>query len=109
MKTKFLMASAIAMVFALAGCGDGSNNSTPAQNTSANNSSPVVQPEIYAQQKADVASLTQAIQQYNAAEGHYPQKLQDLAPNYITRVPQAPSGYKFNYNPNSGSVNVVQQ
>jgi hypothetical protein len=56
-----------------------------------------------------VASLTQAIQQYNAAEGHYPQTLQDLAPNYIAKVPQAPAGYKFNYDPTSGSVSLVQQ
>ena len=98
------------MIFVLAGCGGGSSNSTPAQNnTSANNPSPAVQPEIYAQRKADVASLNQAIQQYNAAEGHYPQKLQDLAPNYIAKLPQAPPGYKFNYDPNSGTVSAVQQ
>ena len=110
MKTKFPTAFAGAIIFVLAGCGGGSSSNTPTQtNTMSNNSSPIVQPEIYAQQKADVASLTQAIQQYNAAEGHYPQTLQDLAPNYIAKVPQAPAGYKFSYDPNSGSVSAVQQ
>ncbi len=110
MKMKFLMALSGAMIIALAGCSGGSSNSAPAQtNTAANNSSPIVQPVVYAQQKADVASLTQAIQQYNAAEGHYPQTLQDLAPNYLAKVPQAPPGYKINYDPNSGAVSVVRQ
>jgi uncharacterized lipoprotein YbaY len=105
MKTKFLIMLSGAMVFVLAGCGDSS--SIPAQ--PANNSSPVVQPEIYAQQKMDVASLNQALQQYNAAEGHYPQTLQELAPTYIPKIPQAPAGYKINYDPNSGSVTVTRQ
>lgn len=110
MKTKFLIAWAGAMIFVLAGCSGGSSNNAPAQtNAAANSSSPIVQPEIYAQQKVDVSTLTQAIQQYNAAEGHYPQTLQDLAPNYIAKVPQAPPGYKINYDPNSGAVSVVRQ
>jgi ABC-type glycerol-3-phosphate transport system substrate-binding protein len=110
MKTKFLIAFAGAMVIVLTGCSGGSSDTTPAQtNTSANNSSPLVQPEIYAQQKVDVAALNQAIQQYNAAEGHYPQTLQDLVPNYLAKIPQAPSGHKINYDVNSGTVTVVQQ
>lgn len=109
MKTKLLMALAGTMVFAFAGCSGGSNNVPAATNGTANSSSPIVQPEIYAQQKADVASLTQAIQQYNTAEGHYPQTLQELAPDYIAKIPQPPPGCKFNYDPNSGSVSVVQQ
>lgn len=104
------MGFAGSIILALAGCSGGSSNSTPAQtNTTANNSSPIVQPEIYAQQKVDVASLNQAVQQYNAAEGHYPQKLEDLAPNYIAKIPQPPAGYKINYDPNTGSVSMVQQ
>jgi len=110
MKTKFLAAFAGAALFVLAGCSGGSSSSTPAQtNTAANNSSPIVQPEIYAQQKVDVASLNQALQQYNASEGHYPQTLQDLVPNYLAKIPQAPTGYKINYDATSGSASVVQQ
>jgi hypothetical protein len=110
MKTKFLAACVGAIAFALAGCSGGSSSTTPAQTkTTANNSSPIVQPEIYAQQKVDVAALNQALQQYNASEGHYPQTLQDLVPNYLAKIPQAPSGYKINYDANNGSASVVKQ
>jgi hypothetical protein len=110
MKNGVLIACAVASAFLFAGC-DGSSNSTPppANNTSANNSSPVVQPEVYAQKKMDTASLTQAIQQYNAAESHYPATLQDLVPTYIAKIPDAPPGYKFSYDSSSGTLTVVQQ
>jgi ABC-type Fe3+-hydroxamate transport system substrate-binding protein len=109
MKNAILVACLIASAFVFAGCGGSSNSTTPASNTSANNSSPVVQPEVFAQKKVDIASLTQAVQQYNAAEGHYPATLQDLVPTYIAKVPDAPPGYKLNYDSNSGAVTVVQQ
>jgi hypothetical protein len=110
MKTKFFAAFAGGMVFMLTGCGDSSSSTTPAQtNATANNSSPIVQPEVYAQQKVDVASLNQAIQQYNAAEGHNPQTLQDLVPNYLAKIPQAPPGHKITYDASSGAVSMVQQ
>ena len=110
MKTRICFAVAGAMVLALTGCTGGSSNSnSPATNTSANSSSPAVQPEIYAQKKMDLASLNQAVQQYHAAEGHYPDNLQDLAPNYVEKVPQAPDGYKFNYDANSGTVSLDKQ
>jgi hypothetical protein len=110
MKNAILLACTVTSAFLFAGCG-GSSNSTPppANNTSANNSSPVVQPEVYAQKKVDIASLTQAVQQYNATEGHYPATLQDLVPNYIAKVPDAPPGYKINYDSSSGAMTLVQQ
>lgn len=98
------------MVLALAGCTGGSSNSNPpATNTSASSSSPVIQPEIYAQKKMDLASLNQAVQQYHATEGHYPDNLQELAPNYIEKVPEAPAGYKIDYDANSGAVSMDKQ
>ena len=100
---------AAALAFFSAGCGDSSNSTTPPANTSANNSSPVVQPEVYAEKKVDVASLNQAVQQYNAAEGHYPATLQDLVPTYIAKIPPAPPGSKIDYDSSSGAVTVVQQ
>jgi hypothetical protein len=109
MKNAILVACLAALAFVFAGCGGSSNSTAPASNTSANNSSPVVQPEVFAQKKVDVASLTQAVQQYNAAEGHYPATLQDLVPTYIAKVPDAPPGYKLNYDSSSGAVTVVQQ
>jgi hypothetical protein len=96
------------LAFLSAGCGDSSNSTSPS-NTSANNSSPIVQPEVFAQKKVDVASLNQAVQQYNAAEGHYPTTLQDVVPTYIAKIPPAPPGSKLNYDSSSGAVTVVQQ
>jgi len=93
----------------LTGCGDGSSSTSTQSSTSANNSPPVVQPEVYAQKKVDLASLNDAVKQYSAAEGHNPQTLQDLVPNYIPRLPAAPQGYKFNYDAASGQVTLVQQ
>jgi hypothetical protein len=109
MKNGVLIACTVASALLFAGCGGSSNSTTPPANTSANNSSPVVQPEVFAQKKMDLASLTQAVQQYNVAEGHYPATLQDLVPTYIAKVPAAPPGYKLNYDSNSGAVTVVQQ
>ncbi len=108
MNAKSFIPIAAAMVFSLAGCGGGNSSTTPAStNAAANN--PVTQPEIYAQKKVDVSALNQALQQYNAAEGHYPKDLKELAPSYIGKVPDAPTGYKFNYDPNAGTVSLVQQ
>ena len=110
MKTVVVITCAMVSLGLLAGCGGGNSTSPPAQNTSpANNSSPVVQPEVYAQKKMDLSSLTQAVQQYKAAEGNYPKTLQDLVPDYIAKIPAAPPGYKINYDPDSGSVTVMQQ
>src|SRR5215472_12045904 len=112
MKTYFIIAFAAASILSLSGCGDGSSSSapSPAQNSSpANNSNPVKQPIDYAQKKASLAALSDAVRQYNVQEGHYPQDLQALTPNYIARIPDAPMGYKWNYDASSGTVTMVQQ
>src|SRR5579872_5084062 len=112
MKTLFLIAFVAASILSLSGCGDSSSSagSAPAQSTSAaNNSNPVKQPIDYAEKKAGLAGLTEAVRQYNVQEGHYPQTLQDLMPNYIGKIPDAPTGYKWNYDASSGAVTMVQQ
>ena len=110
MKNAILIVCAVTSTFLVAGCGGSFNSTTPpANNTSANNSSPVVQPEAFAQKKVDVASLNQAVQQYNAAESHYPATLKDLVPTYLAKIPPAPPGYKLNYDSSSGVVTIVQQ
>ena len=110
MKTQLLVPFAGAIVLALAGCSGGSSNSnTPTTNTTSNSSSPLVQSQVYAQQKVDAATLNQAVQQYHATEGHFPANLQELAPNYIEKIPEAPAGYTINYDANSGAVNLTKQ
>lgn len=57
----------------------------------------------------DLAQLKQAIQDFNAAEGHYPKDLQKLIPNYLAKMPKTPAGYQINYDPANGTVKVVRQ
>ncbi len=111
-----LFLSAIAAVIFLTGCGNNSSSSTRSTNsapaiTAAGNSAPGVlgQAQQYSIQKADIASLTQAIQQFNAGEGRYPKDLQELVPTYLAKIPEAPAGYKLNYDPATGTVTVVKQ
>jgi hypothetical protein len=123
MKTSFLLSVAAALF--LAGCGDNSSNGSgkPAPGTNAsvnyNSGNPatvvpdyvgaVGQAQQYSEKQIDLAYLNQAIQQFNAAEGHYPKTLQELIPNYIGKMPSVPAGYKMDYNPVSGAVSVVKQ
>jgi hypothetical protein len=111
MKTLLLITFASGVILSLSGCGDGSSSGTaPAQNSSAaNNSNPIKQPIDYAEKKAGLAALSEAVRQYNVQEGHYPQTLQDLIPNYIAKIPDAPTGYKWNYDASSGTVAMAQQ
>ena len=69
----------------------------------------VGQAQKYSQKQIDLAYLHEAIEQFNAAEGRYPKNLQELVPNYIGKVPQAPYGSKIVYDPNTGTVKVVPQ
>jgi hypothetical protein len=63
----------------------------------------------YAVKQIDLSYLHEAIEQFNAAEGHYPKDLKELVPNYIGEVPKAPYGSKIDYDPNTGTVKVVPQ
>ena len=69
----------------------------------------VAQAQKYAVKTIDVSYLNHAIQEFNAAEGRYPQNLQELMPNYIGKIPQAPYGFKIVYDADSGTVKVVKQ
>ena len=63
----------------------------------------------YSIKQIDLAQLTQAIQEFNAAEGRYPKDLQELIPSYIAQIPAVPAGYQIAYDAASGKVKVVQQ
>jgi len=113
----------VAAGLVLTGCGQSSSTTTQsaATNTTPNyaNGNPVTavpdyigaagQAEKYSEKKIDLTYLREAIDQFNVAEGHYPKDLQELVPNYIGKVPQAPYGSKIVYDPNSGSVTMVKQ
>jgi hypothetical protein len=104
----------------LTGCGDsGSTNQPAATNAATNfaNGNPLTavpdyigvvgQAQKYAVKQIDLSYLHQAIEQFNAAEGRYPKNLQELVPNYIGKMPDAPYGSKLDYDPNTGTVKVV--
>ena|SRR5271163_508187 len=112
----------IAVAAFLAGCGDDNSKKT-AQATNApvryDTGNPltapadylgaVVQAQKYAEKQIDLSYVNQAIQQFNAGEGHYPKDLQEMIPNYLAKVPDAPYGYKIVYDANTGTVKVVKQ
>jgi len=57
----------------------------------------------------DVSYINQALQLFNVQEGRYPKNLQELVPNYVAKIPDAPIGSKIVYDATSGTVKVVQQ
>ncbi len=107
----------------LTGCGQTSSSTgpaatnNPATNFASGNPVTVVpdyigvvgQAQKYSVKKIDLAYLHEAIEQFNAAEGRYPKDLQEMVPNYIGKVPDAPYGSKIDYDPNTGTVKVVPQ
>jgi hypothetical protein len=120
MKTSlfFVVASGVL----LAGCGDNNSSKTaqvtnpPAKYDSGNPLTVVPdyigavgQAQKYSIKQIDLAYLNQAIQQFNASEGRFPKDLNELIPNYIGKIPDAPYGSKIVYDPNSGTVKVVPQ
>ena len=117
-----LLITAAAGVF-LTGCsGDSSSSSQTATNsppTNFANGNPLTvvpdyigvvgQAQKYSVKQIDLSYLHEAIQQFNVAEGRYPKNLQEMVPNYIGKVPDAPYGSKIVYDPNTGTVKVVPQ
>lgn len=126
MKAFFLISVAAGLV--LTGCSQSSSSTSPSATNSAQASSSQAgnavansasttpnyggvlgQAKNYSINQIDLAQLKQAIQEYNAAEGHYPKDLQALIPNYLAKIPKAPAGYQISYDPASGTVKVVRQ
>lgn len=99
----------------LTGCGQSSSSSSSATNNAqAVNATPdyggvLGQAQKYSIGQIDLAQINEAIQQFNAAEGRYPRNLQELIPNYLAKIPQAPPGYRIFYDATTGTVKVVQQ
>lgn len=52
-----------------------------------------------------LTTLTQAVQQFNVLEGRFPRTLDELVESrYLQKLPAAPRGKRFIYNPKSGEV-----
>jgi hypothetical protein len=63
----------------------------------------------YAVKTIEVSYLNQAIQLFNTQEGRLPKDLNELVPNYVGKIPDAPYGSKIVYDASSGTVTVVKQ
>jgi predicted small lipoprotein YifL len=91
MKALYSIFIAILAASLLAGCGKSSApNATPPANSPMSN----------------LDTLKQAIQKFNTAEAHFPKTLDELVPKYLDKIPDAPGGYKYDYNPATGEVKV---
>ena len=105
----FLMAIAAAAL--LAGCGKSGSSSQAS--TATNGFGGYVKSMGEAQKAADktidVSYLNQAVQLFNVQEGRNPKTLQELVPNYVAKIPDAPLGSKIVYDATTGTVKVIPQ
>ncbi len=63
--------------------------------------------EKKATEVAGLSELNKAVQQFNVIEGRYPRTLDELvASRYLPKIPVAPRGKRFIYNPKAGEVTV---
>ena len=63
--------------------------------------------EKKATEVAGLSELNKAVQQFNVIEGRYPRTLDELvASRYLPKIPAAPRGKRFIYNPKAGEVTV---
>ncbi|HAM71978.1 MAG TPA: hypothetical protein DCM86_10080 [Verrucomicrobiales bacterium] len=90
----------------------------PAANSTTSSGNPITAPVDYlgavakaqhtSVNKLSLVGITQAIQQYQALEGHLPKTLDDLVTaKVLEQIPTPPQGMKFSYNPATGEVSVV--
>lgn len=67
----------------------------------------VVTAPRYARKQIDLTYLTNEINQYQAAEGHYPASLKDLETWRGEPLPPEPAGGKYSYDPKTGKLDMV--
>ena len=117
MKILISIFTSVAAIVLLAGCGNGSSSQNQGTNTVADSTSNnptdylggLVQAKKTADKTIDVAYLNQALSLFNVQEGRYPKTLVELTPKYIAVIPDAPIGYKLNYDAVKGEVKIVKQ
>ena len=120
---KLHLRGVVALVVAgcsLAGCGKRESPTAGGQtNAPASQANPLTAPVDYvgavgrAQQHSvkvlDLAQVTQAIQQFHAAEDRYPKDLDELVKEgYLAKLPALPAGMRYEYNAANGQVKAVR-
>lgn len=109
MKSLAPLLASIALVFLLAGCGDTSSSSTEMTNPADVTNNTLVNSKRTADKTIDVSFVNQAIQLFNVQEGRLPKTLDELTPKYVAKIPDAPLGYKIDYDPQKGEASVVRE
>ena len=62
-----------------------------------------------AQKTVANVGVSQAIKQFYAVEGRFPKDLNELvSKQYLPNIPSPPVGMKYQYNPTTGDLKVVQ-
>jgi hypothetical protein len=88
----------------LVGGGGSANTTTAGEITSEQ----ALEAALTAKSKADLKKVRVAINVYLTEEGKYPTTLEDLVQRkLLDALPTPPSGMKYNYNPESGKVDVA--
>jgi hypothetical protein len=109
----------IVALFFTTGCSpSGSSSQPPSTNASANATNAdnvpyygaMIKAKRNATTVADVSSLKPAIDQFQVEKGRFPKDLNELVQEkYISKVPDAPHGFKIDYDAATGVVKVVPQ
>lgn len=55
---------------------------------------------------ANLQIVQEAVERYNAENGSYPSKLDDLVPDYLKSIPTLQDGKSFEYDQSSGAVSI---
>jgi hypothetical protein len=101
-------------------CGCGKQDSTSQSTNASSSGNPLTAPVDYlgaaakakkaTEKTVSSAGLNQAIQMFQAQEGRNPKTLAELvSKQYLSSIPPAPAGMRYDYNPQTGQVRVIPQ
>jgi hypothetical protein len=118
MKSLLFLSAAVGLF--VCACDQKPQASAPATNAASTATSPANAPAGYlgaivkGQQNAvktiDTTSLDKAIQLFAVENGRNPKSLNELVEQkFIPKIPETPYGTKLEYDPNSGTVKIVNQ
>jgi ABC-type Fe3+-hydroxamate transport system substrate-binding protein len=119
---KKILLLALAILVNMVGCGKRSEQPNVPQSTNKvtnTTGNPITAPVDYlgavgqAQKTAikviDTTAVAQAIELFNAQEGRFPTSLDELVQKrYLGRIPDLPKGFKYQYDPKTGKLRVIQ-
>ena len=70
----------------------------------------LIQAQKLAVKTVDLAAINEAIKLFQFQEGRFPKTLNELvSPDYLPKLPDPPRGMKYDYNPQTGELKIVQK